>query len=726
MKIQSVRNAFVLILVILLVSPALYAQSSAKFKVDGDLIKSYIEFFSTDEMEGRQSATEGYRKAAEYAAAKFKEWGLEPAGENGTYFQTVPLGGRSVTVNKGVPKMNIGGTEFSLIESDFSMSGISTLATSVNAEIVFAGYGISAPAKGLDEYAGVNVSGKVVLVLNGSPNDAPPFSGSFRPGDRIEPTELWTEESTDNAKIQTAYNKGAAAILFYNPNAASTGGGARGGRSGRDGQTEFQITRNFLAFNITPRVFNTIMRRDPQMSIRGLNTLMGEKMRDIKYDLKSHSENTGVMAFLNGYDSVTVVENATARNVLAKLPGTDSRLKNEYVIMGGHMDHMGVRNGFVYNGADDNASGTAVAMEVARVLKKDGFKPKRTIIFCCWCGEEMGLIGSNYYTSNPCDGVTMDNVVTYFNMDMVGLGTRIGAPGALNFPSIWEVIQRDQDPDVISVVDPRTGGTGGSDYSGFISKGVEALGLMTSGGQGHVNYHQPEDDTVLIEPEILRKTGQFVIQGTMNVANETKVKLVIDQRLEKYNAMQLSITNINPGIPGSIWQQIDLGANTKDGLKDALIDRAINRANQPQQQAGRAGQRGGMQQPGISKNVNQGVNSFTAFERDMDFLIRVSNFLGFGRVDIKGNEGAWLTNAGSIRTLEENNIVIHLDSPSESVLNSVLSAASKPFLVTGNYSITGGMVNAINEKGVIFGVDFNPSQVDVCIDQLEKMKSQMG
>ncbi|MCP4453734.1 MAG: M20/M25/M40 family metallo-hydrolase, partial [Planctomycetes bacterium] len=200
--------------------------------------------------------------------------------------------------------------------------------------------------------------------------------------------------------------------------------------------------RDFLAFTIKDRVFRVIMKPDRQESVRGF----GRRLASMRWDIRNktiQSTDTRLKARLRGYDNIQEyskdLENNIERNVIAKLPGTDPKLKNEYIIMGGHMDHVGVRNGLVRNGADDNASGTAVTMEVARVLAEAKYKPKRTIIFCCWCAEELGLIGSRHYVANPCDDVTMAQVVTYFNMDMVGLGDKIGANGALNFPTIWDV-----------------------------------------------------------------------------------------------------------------------------------------------------------------------------------------------------------------------------------------------------------------------------------------------
>jgi len=741
---RNVTTFLVCFLILSLLLPVSYAQQASRFRVDGNIIKSYIEFMCTDEMEGRQSCTEGYRKAAEWASAKFKEWGLKPAGENGTYFQNVPIG-RGFTWNTGIPEMNIKGRTFFMQDGDFSIGSLSTAGTSVNAEIVFAGYGISAPRKGLDEYAGIDVGGKIVLVFRGSPKDAPTPRGRFGPAQPQvpEPVEEWTEESTDRAKTQTAYDKGAAAILFYDPDAAAAGTTTgRGGRQAMGGGQQFAPTRNFLSFTITDRVFRTIMKPDPQESAGGLTRRMNSIRVDIK-NKKTHSMNTGVMASLKGYDtSIQYGEefgNNIARNVIAKIEGTDPVLKNEYVIMGGHMDHLGVRNGLVYNGADDNASGTATTMEIGRMLVAGNFQPKRTIIFCCWCGEELGLIGSRYYSENPCDGVTMDKVVTYFNMDMVGLGDAIGAPGALNFPSIYEVIKRNQDPDVIAAVQPRTGGPGGSDHSGFIEKGIEALALMTSGGVGHPSYHQPEDDTEFIDPEILRKTGQFVLQGAVNLANETQVNLLIEDRQHIFNAMQMSITNFNPEMERSTWRYVEVNANSKEELQNLIIERALEVLRQPPAETSTARMQAAIPRaaaqtaPRIRKSVAQGIQNLQMFEGDIELMTTASDLFGFGRVDIKDDDGAWVLGGrlsmrgrDAVKAMEEGNIVVHLVSPSQGLINDMLNAASNPFIITGTYTISDAMVSRINEKRVLLGINFNPADVNGCITRLEETKAQLG
>jgi hypothetical protein len=334
------RRFFLLLLIA--VAPALVvpagAQQATKYRVDGVRAKSYIQYLCTDQMLGRQSCTETFRQAAEWGAARFKEWGLQPAGENGTYFQTVPIE-RGVVFSTGVPALSVGNTAFSLDDGDFNLLAVSTAATTVNAAVVFAGYGISAPGKGLDEYAGLDVRGKVVLVLSGSPADAPEPRGRFGPAQEAPaaPAERYEAESTDTAKMRTAFQKGAAAILFYNPDATTQTGMRMGGGGGRGPQESWSPDRNFLACTVTEPVARLILRSDTQESPGGTSRRLGDLRLSVKRG-KPVSYATTNTVRLKGYDRIdrysAELGNNTATNVLAKIPGTDRNLRNQYVIIG--------------------------------------------------------------------------------------------------------------------------------------------------------------------------------------------------------------------------------------------------------------------------------------------------------------------------------------------------------------------------------------------------------
>ncbi len=692
----------------------------ATIKVDGNIIKSYIAYIASDEREGRRSPTQGYEKTAEWAAAKFKEWGLKPAGDNGAYLQDVPLTGpRSVTWTTGVPELAVDGRPFYLRDGDFAYSTASTPGTQINAEVVFVGYGISALSKGLDEYAGVDVEGKIVLVLKGSPKDAPAarsmMGGDTPASQKPEQLEGWTEESKDQAKIKAAYEKGAAAILLFDPTKLTPGQTAGGilpgvimmpgGMAGS--APDVSYTRPFqIVTDVNERVFKQVMWRDLQDSSRGFTARIDQIRRDIR-DKKIRSVATGVKAQIKGYATTTFynekLKNNITHNVIGKVEGVDPILKNQYVVIGGHLDHIGMTNGTIFHGADDDASGAALTMEMGRLIAANAstIKPKRTIIFALWAAEEQGLVGSNFWTKTPSDGVKMENVVANFNCDMVGLGTRIGAPRALNFPAVFGVIMKDQDPDVAKAVDPSTSGPGGSDHSGFIEKGIEALALMTSGGAGHPDYHDAGDNAEKIDPEILRKTGQFVLQGTINVANETATPLVVADRQHLYDGMRmrlLSLGDINPaGIGGGF----------------VVINGVVQ---QP------------LPSPGPRFSV--ALSDVSALGGNLALIDVAAKLMTIGRVDVKPSEARWfastgLTDAGktALKEFETAGIVLNFINPTRALLDSLLDKASRGFIVSSvTIPIDGGLARRMKEKNVVLAVAHDLSQPAALAARLIELK----
>ena len=711
-----------------------------KIKVDGNLIKGYITYLASDASLGRRTMTPGYEKAAEWAAAKFKEWGLKPAGENGTYFQKVPISGlRSAYVaTAGVPSLVVNGRAFYVRENSFTVDPASKAGVKIEAPVVFAGYGISAPAKGLDEYAGVDVKGAIVLVLKGSPTTAPTPRVQFGPApvpDAPRPAgakDEWAEETSDKAKIMTAFAKGAAAVMLYNPDPAPAGVqmmmGGMGGR-GADALDPAAFTRAFVAVtNIDDSLFRWIMWRDPQESARGFAARFAGLRADIKAK-KSRSAATGVTASLKGYDAVTrygeALKNNFSRNVIAKIEGTDPSLKAQYVITGGHLDHTGVTNGVVFNGADDNASGAATVMEVARALAAGKAQPKRTLIFALWTGEEQGLIGSQYYSDNPTDGVKMDATVGYFNMDMVGLGDRIGAPGALNFPSIFEVIMKDQDPEIAKKVDASQAGPGGSDYSAFIERGIEALGLMTSGRGGHPDYHDSGDDPAKMEADILGWTGQFVLQGMLSLANETSVNLLIPDRLVQYQSQRYAPPDVSGASLGG-WQYVK--AATHDELMGLVTQRL--RASAEAQPAGAMAR--AVRGAGAGGRVATGVRGAGVFQGSIATLEAAAAALNFGRVDVMGPDGAWfgdkLSTDGkaALAAMEANGIAVNLVRPTAGLLGDVLDNAKKPIMVSGLPAMDAALAEKFKKNSALAVLECDAADVEGCVRQMNALKDVVG
>lgn len=725
------RHAFTLFLILgtLFLQTLPSGAQKLDIRVDGERIFDAVAYMASDQFLGRKPNTPEFFELQDWAVDQYKALGLEPAGENGGFYQSVPIT-REYAVTYGTPQLVINEREFFAHFGDFSIDTRSTSGRKFKGNLVFVGYGISAPDKGLDEYAGLNVKGKIVFALKGNPNDfKPPRARMAPPREKPEeaPTEDWKKESVDSTKIMTAYSKGAAGIIFYNPEVEQAGPFRRF----RPQIKKSPFQRDFVVVSqVSEKVFHWILWTDPQMSSRGFTTWMNSVRGDIK-GKNPHSFDTEIKAEITGFEKTLLkgekFNDNEGRNIIAKITGTDPGLKNEYVVMGAHFDHLGVTNGQIFNGAEDNASGSGVVMEVARLMKQHNIQTKRTVVFCLWTAEELGLVGSRYWVEHPTDGVTMDRVVTYFNMDMVGLGDEIGAPGALNFPSIWDIIKRDQDQEILDALKPRKAGPGGSDYSGFIELGIEALALMTGGEAGHPDYHDTGDDADKLNPEILRKTGQFVLQGTVNLANETGTELLIPDREHIYNGMQWPITVINPdlGIEGS-WSWLD--AKTTDDLS-ALMMQKIDELKQPQRETDpfRA-----MRRRFGRMVLTSGIKGAYAFDHNIHLMQIAKEVLDFGRIDIQGDDGVWfdqdLTEQGTaaLTAMEKKSLVLHLMNPSKATLIDVLEKAKQPFLISGFTDVDDSLVVQINEKKVLIGVDFNSEDIGSTVAQLETFKTKFG
>ena len=521
------KKISLLLVTFLLFSPLLAEKGKIEFDETSAL--KMIKEMSGDSMQGRKSGQPGGVLGEEYVATKFREWGLEPAGDNGTYFQKFTIEHRNI--QEGVAfeiithKMR---REFYYGDDwrvqRYSGSGHFT------AELVFAGYGIHAPEKGYNDYENVEVKGKLVLITTGAPK-------------KLE--KKLDEEMEMKNRIKAAQEKGALGIIgFRSPSSQSRYFSLRAEKENYD--------PGFVLLSAEDEVMDLIFKN--------LKTELSYQFQQIDKLLKPQSFLTGIKAYV----SVNAVfdPKRETRNVLAKITGKDEKLNKEYVIIGGHMDHLGVGPmGDIYNGANDNASGTAVVMEIARIMKMNGSQPKRTVIFAAWAGEEQGLLGSRHYADNPTH--PMEKTVTYFNLDMVGHGNGV-VPfrGEYYGPQIWETIKVKLSDEILDYVEPGRGGPGGSDHSPFLAKGVPAYAIMTKGH--HFKYHHPRDDTDLIDPALLKRVGDFIHEAVRIVSNEP-VDLIEPNRKEIYQLKYQNLINFNLNI-------LNKAIEHRKDVKDSYVD----------------------------------------------------------------------------------------------------------------------------------------------------------
>ncbi len=449
-------------------------------KTDGDKMKQIVEEIASDSYKGRATGTDECVKTENYFAEKFKKLGLLPAGDKGTFFHHYTLSNYDI----GKAELTIDNREYLQgYNLDFNVKWRSDKGEA-EGEIVFAGYGINDSELKRNDFDNIDIKGKIVLIRLGCPgNDL----------------DKWGASAIDSVKAKYCYDNGAKGILFFSPINFNSKKLQiyRGGLATVEKIKEFPVV--YIEDHVVKHVFNKTKHRYYRIIY--------------SMDNKNVSFNTGKKVKMKA--EVIDKPNMKARNVLAMLPGTDPKLKNEYVIIGGHMDHIGLNsNKEICNGADDNASGVAVTLGIAEAMTKNKFKPKRSVIFACWSGEEMGLLGSEAWCKKP--SLDIYKTVVYFNLDMVGLGDgNLNMPGTLYAPEITAFIKSNTDSLSLKKVNWKPGGLGGSDHNSFLKKGIPAFAGMTSGK--HPDYHQPGDDAEKIKSDILQFVGDFIYHCTEKI-----------------------------------------------------------------------------------------------------------------------------------------------------------------------------------------------------------------
>ena len=470
-----------------------------------DELKTDVVYLASDSLKGRKTGEEGDRLAAEFIRTQFKEAGLDLPFENG--FQKFGLVTSAEVSEENT--LTVAGQLFE-VKKDFLPYAFSA-NTSVKAPVVFAGYGLEINQDTLlwNDFAKVDVSGKWILALQGDP-------------DMDNPESPFVQFSTERAKVLTASDKNAAGLILV----------AGPSFSSKDELSSLFFDKNSSRYTIpvvqvTREVANQIL------------TGTGETITSLEEKILKKKASVGLNTNAEVAVNVNILLKETeSENVIAMLQGTDENLKNEYVVVGAHFDHLGmggpgsgsraVDTIAIHNGADDNASGVAAILELAQKLASEK-QHRRSIIFAAFGAEEMGLVGSKAFTQNS--PVDLGKVVAMFNFDMVGRLDTVN-----NSLSIGGTKTAKETEDILNDLNPgfqlafSEEGVGPSDHASFYLQNIPVFFISTG---AHSDYHTPSDDAELIHYNGLKKVTDFGLALINEVINRDQ-KLTFQEAGAKF------------------------------------------------------------------------------------------------------------------------------------------------------------------------------------------------
>ena len=440
---------------------------------------AHVTALTTSEMDGRGSGTAGAERAAQYIADRFKALGLRPGGEGGSYFQPFTLSTTAaVGPNSTLEMIGSPGKVFR-VGTDWIPHG-GSLAEETKGEVVFVGYGVAAVDRGYDDWAGVDVRGKVVLLLDGGPAHLPD----------VKPSRL--------EKVIAARRRGASAVLIVGPSLPSP--------------SVTSATVRLVSGTVTDAVADALLLPTSK-STAALRRALADSRLPVSFT-------TGVEVKIR-VDLQR--EPRQTANVIGILPGTDPARAREALVLGAHYDHLGRADGEVHPGADDNASGTALVLGLAQAFVATGGMP-RTLVFVLFSGEEVGLLGSNHYTRHPV--IPIEHTVAMLNFDMVGrMRDRRLIVGGVESGTGLRAIVTDAAARGSLALTVHDTPYAPSDQTAFYSAGVPVLYFSTD---IHDDYHTPRDTADKINGQGMADIASLampIVERLAGNARPTYVKL---------------------------------------------------------------------------------------------------------------------------------------------------------------------------------------------------------
>ena len=449
----------------------------------------HVKELTSDKYQGRLTGTPGYDAAARWASGLLARSAFKPLGEDGSFLQHFPnpytlvLPGAELILRIPAGRSAIVSKPY-LYETDY-FPGSTSDSGAVTAEVVYVGYGVSAPELNFDEYAGVDTQDRIVLV-----EPEVPVSPDKDPIEFMK----WRAYSFHDYKVRNAKKHGAAGMVYAyhiaNPNCVFVP----------------NLLLTYVGASVVDDLFlgsgrnHNDITQSIKTGLKPASFAMG-KVLTMKNRCEHHPEGTGA-------------------NVIAWMEGADPVLKREAVIIGAHLDHLGL-NHELMPGANDNASGVSVALEVAAAIARAGIPLRRSVLVILFGAEEQGVKGSEYYISHPV--FPNGSVKGFINLESVGRGEKIEGGAAKNYPGLWEYFEHNNRKYVHR---PLTAGFSANiarprqDAAHFLWAGIPTISFGTSGAQDlpYATYHTTKDRWETLTPEIMADLARLVFLSVVDLA----------------------------------------------------------------------------------------------------------------------------------------------------------------------------------------------------------------
>jgi len=447
-----------------------------------DLLQT-VKLLASVEYDGRLPGSEGFNIAAKFISEEFERLGLIPAGDDG-FFQYLnvehnridtPIVFKLIMNNKDYPY---------ILGKDFVLRGF-TGAGNLNLPVAFCGYGISRPDLGYDDYENIDVEDKIVMVFKQNP--------SWKINDKPWGNEYPREKS------RVAYERGAKGMLFVSRPNDEKPQPLIGSVMHGEGEHLDRFPQLHISLDVANDFLSMV-----NMSGKECQTKIDQGKSPFSFHTRRKAE-IKVNAQHN--------ESARTMNVVGIIEGNDPELKNQYLLIGAHLDHVGSQAGLLFPGANDNASGSAGILELAEAFQRSELRSRRSIMFILFASEEQGLFGSRHFVDNL--KINPEKIVAMFNLDSIGYGDSIQVGNGKSSPGLWNIAD-EIDESNLNLMIKETWSGGGADLTPFYEKEIPGLYFVSK--YSYDNLHLPMDTPETLNPDLIENIVKLVYQTAREVA----------------------------------------------------------------------------------------------------------------------------------------------------------------------------------------------------------------